>query len=343
MSVETPSDKVAYATFYCTRLVNTADPDPYFDAVKLLAYQILHRPSTRTKLGIPLLVFVVPHVPESRRAAFRSLGATVIEIDYVRWSGEWIHPRRERWVDQMCKLRIFEQTDYDRILYLDADMLLIKSLDGIWSEPVADGWCTTRSNDDPRVSNEPAGAAPLPEQYLFVGVPDSCPDHDRHHQIPHQSDLINGGFWLISPSQQLFDYYISLISIPGCFDSQYMEQGIFRHAHHGASRMPWKQFHPGKWNVNWPRIEDLHRGTATLHEKFWIIDEPWVEPELISLWVEAMEEMRQFERKDTGRLKDFASLVSVVMRMQRERDLGGCIDPELNKGRGAKLLKLECG
>lgn len=292
-------DKVAYATLYCTRLAQECDEDPYFNAVQLLIYQILHRPSTCTRLGIPLLVFVVPHVSEARRRVFRSMGASVIEIDYVRWTSDWIHPRRERWIDQLCKLRIFEQVSYNRILYLDADMLLTKSLDGIWSEPVSNQKCRTRVSEsqDPRTSD--TRVPRLPDTYLFVGVPDTYASSKPDPPIPYLPESINGGFWLASPSLELFDYYISLLSIPDSFDGQYMEQGIFRHAHRENGRMPWRKFEPGRWNVNWPRVEDLWRGTATLHDKFWITDEKWTEPVLVNLWDEAMNEMLVFRHGNT--------------------------------------------
>jgi alpha-N-acetylglucosamine transferase len=292
-------DKVAYATLYCTRLAEKCDEDPYFDAVRLLIYQILHRPLTCTRLSIPLLVFVVPHVPEARRDVFRSEGASVIEIDYVRWTSSWIHPRHERWIDQLCKLRIFEQVSYDRILYLDADMLLVKCLDDIWSEPVSNQRCETTLVEENHMNL--SAARRLPDNYLFVGVADTDGGQKPDTPIHYDSEAINGGFWLASPSLEMFDYYISLLSIPDSFDSACMEQGIFRHAHRRNGRMPWRKFAPGKWNVSWPRVDDLKRGTATLHDKFWITDEPWVEPELVNLWNEAMNEMLAFHNGNVVR------------------------------------------
>ena len=253
-------DKVAYATLYCTRLANDCDEDPYFDAVRLLIYQILHRPSTCTRLEIPLLVFVVPHVSQSRRDVFRSEGASVIEVDYVRWTTDWIHPKHERWIDQFCKLRIFEQVAYDRILYLDADMLLVKPLDDIWSEPVSKQKCETGLYEN-RTGRTSLSVEPrLPDTYLFVGVADTDRSQIPGSTILGDPEAINGGFWLASPSREIFDYYVSLLSVPGSFDSGCMEQGIFRYAHRRNGRMPWRKFETGKWNVTWPRVEDFKRG-----------------------------------------------------------------------------------
>ncbi|CZT20865.1 uncharacterized protein RCC_06725 [Ramularia collo-cygni] len=312
--VPSSNKTVAYATFYCTRLADESAEDPYFDAVQLLIYQILHRPSTRTQLGIPLLVFVAPHVSQARRKIFRSMGGKVIELDYIRDLPEQIQPRRPRWIDQLCKLRIFEQVSYDFILYLDSDMLLTKSLDDIWDEPVSKQKVKTQREKIQGHHKEFSGVASLPDDYLFVGVPDTYGSRKPDPPIPWiGKDSINGGFWLASPSLVMFQYYVSLLASPNSYDSQYMEQGVFRHAHGGDGPMPWSQFPPGKWNVNWPRVEDFRRGTATLHDRFWITDEPWVEEELVGHWNEAKKEMLGFSGRN--HVQDFSSLVLITRRL----------------------------
>ncbi|KAK5698123.1 exostoses (multiple)-like 2 [Elasticomyces elasticus] len=349
-------DRVAYATFYCTRLKDESDKDPYFDAVQLLIYQILHRPSTCTQLGIPVLVFVVPHVSERRRNVFRSMGACVIELDYVPHPG--IHPRRERWIDQLCKLRIFQQVSYDRILYLDADMLLTKSLDAIWSEPVSSQRYETRAEveEDParllRIAPLPGQKlrphapesqqdrmslprmAPLPDKYLFVAVSDTYANRKPDPPVPCWYTALNSGFWLASPSLEMFEYYTSLLAFPDSYDSQYMEQGIFRYAHGDDGPMPWQQFER-KWNVNWPRAEDLRCGTATLHDRFWITDEPWTEPELVQAWDEAVKEMQAFRRGMI--VQDDASAVP-----GHERLSSGCSRSSRKYGSTSRRTSVEC-
>ncbi|KAK5739281.1 exostoses (multiple)-like 2 [Elasticomyces elasticus] len=349
-------DRVAYATFYCTRLKDESDDDPYFDAVQLLIYQILHRPSTCTQLEIPVLVFVVPHVSERRRNVFRSMGACVIELDYVPHPG--IHPRRERWIDQLCKLRIFQQVSYDRILYLDADMLLTKSLDGIWSEPVSSQKYETRAEVEehssgllriaplpgqrlrPHASESQQDhmsfprVASLPDRYLFVAVSDTYANRKPDPPTPCWYTALNSGFWLASPSLEMYQYYTSLLAFPDSYDSQYMEQGIFRYAHRDNGPMPWQRFER-KWNVNWPRAGDLSCGTATLHDRFWIRDEPWVESELVQAWNEAVIEMQAFRRGMT--VQDATFPVPGLERLN-----AGCSRSSWKHGSTSRRTSVEC-
>jgi hypothetical protein len=76
--------------------------------------------------------------------------------------------------------------------------------------------------------------------------------------------------------------------------------------------MPLRKFEPRKWNAIWTTVADLRHGTATLHDKFWITDEPWVEPELVNLWNEAMNEMLEFHGRSKSGLPCSVPLESEI-------------------------------
>jgi alpha-N-acetylglucosamine transferase len=106
---------------------------------------------------------------------------------------------------------------------------------------------------------------------------------------------MNGGFFLLRPSTQLFAYYVSLLNTPNVFDSGLMEQALLNLAHSGRGRMPWQAFEAGKWNVNWPRLQDVEGGVATLHDKFWAADnEKWIERKLVEQWWRVQGQMEGF-------------------------------------------------
>jgi alpha-N-acetylglucosamine transferase len=102
--------------------------DPYFTAVRVLTYQIIHNPRTRSKSKIPLLVLVTPQVPHYKHSVLASEGAIVVSIEPIRPSHNWLTPLSSRWEDQFSKLRVFGMTQYERILYLDSDMLPERTL-----------------------------------------------------------------------------------------------------------------------------------------------------------------------------------------------------------------------
>jgi hypothetical protein len=72
LNLSSVRSKYAYATF----LAIDADEDSgigdeYFIATRVLAYQLLHAPGTRTHDGIPFIVVVNKDVPETKRDRLR--------------------------------------------------------------------------------------------------------------------------------------------------------------------------------------------------------------------------------------------------------------------------------
>jgi alpha-N-acetylglucosamine transferase len=283
--VELPAQRRAYVTFFSTRIENDTLNDPYFTAVRTLSYQILRHPETRTQLDIPFLVLVPPHVSNYKRQVLAAEGATVVPIELLLPTNNTFKPGESRWEDQFCKLRLFEMTQYDRVLYLDTDMLLTRSLDGIWDEPVAQEVQQTRTNSSMIQPDE----APLPTTYVFTGVYDAG---------PVATNNINGGFWLVRPDTVLFTYYRSLMNIEGRYDTTFMEQSMLNYAHRREGNMPWTPFPKRKWNTNWPSEKDLKDGCASLHDKFWSPDNAgWIDRKLVELWWRMQGNMEGYWRR----------------------------------------------
>lgn len=275
-----PRQRRAYATFFSTRVENDTVQDDYFTAVRVLTYQILHHPETRTKLDIPLLISVPPHVSAYKRQILADEGATIVPVKLLLPTNNTFSPADTRYRDQFCKIRLFEMTEYDRILYMDTDMLLTKSMDGIWDEPVAQQIRTSITSDETLIKLD---EAPLPPTYLFAGVSDA--GGGKHTFPPIAGSDINGGFWMIRPDTTLFNYYRSLMDIPNRFDSAFMEQAMLTYAHRKDGPMPWTAFPMGKWNANWPNKRDVEGGCASLHDKFWREDNiEWIDRVVVEMW-----------------------------------------------------------
>ncbi|KAF1808910.1 nucleotide-diphospho-sugar transferase [Eremomyces bilateralis CBS 781.70] len=285
---------VAYATFLSTRVSNDSEPDAYFTATRVLAYQLLHQPQTKSTRNIPLLVLVPPHVSDHKRSVLASEGATIVPISNLKPEKDWVGPTEPRWVDQFSKLQLWELDKYDRILYLDNDMLLTQSLDPIFTLPVASTVLNTLKKAEVK-----ADEALLPSKYLMVGVSDTG---GAEHPFPPEDrpgSSINGGFFLLRPDRKLFNYYLSVMEIEGRFDSGFMEQGLLNYAHRHDGNMPAKKFPPGEWNVNWPSLRDLEGGAASLHDKFWEEgNKKWIDRTLVEMWWRVQGQMEGFWQKE---------------------------------------------
>jgi alpha-N-acetylglucosamine transferase len=296
-------ERRAYATFLSTRISDLSQEDAYFTAVRVLNYQLQHAPATRTNLSIPFIVMVPPHVAMGKRKILADEGAIILPVDNLEPDTvNWVQPGSDRFVDQFTKLRLFEQTQFSRILYLDADMLLMRSLDAIWDEPEAVTVHSTLAVSESSATPDIAALeAMVPSNYTIVGVSDTGgPDHPFP---PPTGSMLNGGFFLLRPCQALFEYYKALLNAPNLFDSSLMEQSLLNYAHKQDGRMPWHSFQAGKWNVNWPRWTDVVGGAATLHDKFWQnSNEGWMDRQLLERWWRTQGQMEGYwqEKKKSG-------------------------------------------
>ena len=79
-------ERLAYVT-WLSSTVSGPDKDDfsegYFVATRILVYQLLHAPKTRTNKSIDVIVVVTPDVSESRRERLRKDGAVVQPIEFL--------------------------------------------------------------------------------------------------------------------------------------------------------------------------------------------------------------------------------------------------------------------
>jgi alpha-N-acetylglucosamine transferase len=260
---------------------NDLDSDAYYIATRVLAYQLLHAPDTRCDDSVDFVVLVTPNVPEYTRDLLTADGAVVVEAKDIPLSW-WIKTGVTRWKDQFLKLRLFEMTQYDRILFIDADTLIRSKVDGIFHELEVQRPTDTLSRRQRRTDE-----APLPAQYMFAARSDNQLTGERDHPFPPLSTgVFSAGFWLASPSRELFEYFLSVLRHYRRFDPHTMEQSLLNYAFRRDGPMPWREIHY-KWSATWPNSRDVEGEVITLHEKFWSTGPP----ELQKLWLEQKRNM----------------------------------------------------
>ncbi|BCX48033.1 glycosyltransferase family 8 [Haloferula helveola] len=113
--------EIAYLSFLAT--------DDFLPGVRVLAYSL-----ARTRPKAPLLVLVTDGVGEAARRELQDSGIAIREVDAVPMP-EGMAVVEERWRHSFTKLRIFEQTEFAKAVYLDADMLVCANLDELFERP----------------------------------------------------------------------------------------------------------------------------------------------------------------------------------------------------------------
>jgi alpha-N-acetylglucosamine transferase len=263
------TEKLAYVTFLSGTLDQDEDleADNYFLAIRILVWQLLHNLETRTK-DIDVVVMVTPSVSQSRRSRLEKDGAIIYPVEFLRSSSRWAKAEDPRWDDVMTKLRVWEMTQYSRILVMDGDSMLLKPLDGVFNDPGTQIQTTKQLDNYTAIKGE----APLPPTYLLASLSEVW---DSTHEFPptHGTGLkkygyMNAGFFLLAPSIPAFEHYRSFLEIPDSFDPKYPEQNLLNQVHSWDGPMPWTEV-AYTWNIRCPSDNDIDKGLVSLHEKWW--------------------------------------------------------------------------
>ncbi|TGO06782.1 hypothetical protein BTUL_0552g00010 [Botrytis tulipae] len=287
-----PTSKVAIATFLSGGEDSSALPedDFYFQAARTLTYQLLHDPQTRSKrTGIPFLVLCTQNVATAKLKRLELDGATVKVVPDVPLSF-WISTGVTRWKDQFTKLRIFEMIEYERILFIDADTLIIEPLDGIFDEVMIQTPMTSLLHRAQEVKSD---EKPIPSNYTFAARSDNAFSGERNHPFPPPpTDSFSAGFWIAAPSKEMFDYLMSVMGHWRRFNPHTMEQSLLNYAFRREGPMPWFEL-AWEWSATWPNLKDWEAGVKSLHEK-WDRSGP---KEMREKWRKVKSEMEVFQQR----------------------------------------------
>jgi alpha-N-acetylglucosamine transferase len=260
----------AYATFMATR--NPSLKDPYFMAIHSLIYRVLWSPRSRTE-KYPFIVFVADFVTPEQRQLLTGAGAVVRELAPLEWNPN-VDGVQPRWRDLFAKLNMWKETEFSRILFLDADAFPLANLDSIFDiSPLQD--CI---EDKLQADDYLEDGTKVCEPYVFAGVP----------QDPfNNTDInINVGSMVFSPSEKMHkrllqnyvktDQYNCLMAEQAFLNWQFSVNGAFP-----ATRLEreYGGFFPA---------EDEEGKLKVVHEKLWSVEGSWLKLEWLTQWQEML-------------------------------------------------------
>jgi len=295
--------KYAYATFLGPPTGSSfgSDPDtePYFTSVRLLNYQVLHAPNTHTRLPppIPFLVLTLPSVPALQLATLAAEGATIVPVQPLDLPPTFDQSaiKRSRFRDVLAKLRLWQLTQYDKILALDADTLILSPLDSIFDDPHLSAPMPTLQNDSSLTDLR----TPLPSTYLLSASADTWGSQAEWIKSNHPAYLC-ACFMLLRPSDAIFAYYEWVLNQPEArFKAYYPDQDLLIYAHRPEGAMPWRRV-PVNWSMNDGEAPDelkmAENSVKSLHVKGWKgADGGNVGSEKVKkLWKDRVDEMERY-------------------------------------------------
>ena len=101
--------------------------EDYLDGVRTLLYSL-----NKTKSRFPLVVLVPEDFDMSLRNTLTGWGCEVIQAPRVELGDYAEQNPRPYWNETFFKLRIFELEQYDKLLYIDSDMIVLDNLDHLF-------------------------------------------------------------------------------------------------------------------------------------------------------------------------------------------------------------------
>lgn len=239
----------------------------YFIGTRMLIHQLLHNPSTRGRANTDFIVLVSGDVSQDRRDRLAADGAIVMDAPHLADDDRfaWIEPGgMGRWQSVLDKMEVFRLVQYERILLMDTDVVVVRPIDDIFTSKEVKTLRHNKHNASAIVDDEP----PQPEKYLFAAT---C-NRGRKHTFPvTMCDNANAGFVVLAPSLEMYDYYLGVMALDGRFDGTFPEQNLWNYIHRwDGGNMPWVQLGDA-WNIVVGNWEDYEAGMRSFHEKFWWI------------------------------------------------------------------------
>ncbi|CAA9959240.1 Alpha-N-acetylglucosamine transferase [Pyrenophora teres f. maculata] len=261
-----PSAKYAYATFLVTR--NPSLKDPYFLAIHSLIYRLLWSPKSGTRT-YPFIVFVAGFVTSEQRALLSGAGAVVRELAPLEWSPN-VPGVQKRWKDLFAKLNMWKETEFERILFLDADAFPLANLDQMFDlAPVRDCVPEKLHLDDFLTDG------PVCESYIFADVP-------QDHVGPVPSNL-NVGSMVFTPSLRMHARLLQNYVKTDKYDSLMAEQAFLNWQFSPEGAYPGTPLER-TWGGFFPTEEDGDGRLKVVHEKIWVAESGWLKDEWKSGW-----------------------------------------------------------
>jgi alpha-N-acetylglucosamine transferase len=218
----------------------------------------------------PLVVLVTDGIDAAVRQELRDDGCLLRDVEPLRPGSDLqANYANARFAEVWTKLAAWQLTEFERIVFLDADMLVTQNMDELFALDLPVGHIAAshacRCNPN-RIASYPAS-----------WVPDNCaytdrPDGARDHTDPVE-DYLNAGFLVLTPDRRVFsDMVAQLARVDDLSRFPFAEQDFLNeyylgrwqplpYVYNALKTLPHQ--HPSLWDLS--EVKNIH----------YIIDKPW--------------------------------------------------------------------
>jgi hypothetical protein len=231
--------------------------DPYFEAARLLSFQLLRNPRTRSRIDkVPMLILVTPDVPEKQRNTLAREGATIVPVVNSETIRDSSHS--QGWNHDLIMLQLWNLEEYDKIVFLKADSVIFRPIHSIFEDSAT----ATRATINP--------ATDMPKHYMVAAPQNSHLNLKSQHSSGQELDEnihFNDGFFILHPSRDLYRWYISQLDMAKDHLAG-PKQTFLDYLHRPNGPMPWQSLGYG-WNLKDASRLDYENGLKSINHQWW--------------------------------------------------------------------------
>ena len=223
----------------------------------------------RSGTRYPLLVMVTSGIDDDVRRILADDGCLVREVEPLRpTSDDGAGYANARFAEVWTKLAVWNLTDHDRVVFLDADMLVVAPMDELFDLDLAPGTiaaCHACRCNPNRIASYPTAWTPDRCVYTHLAGGGELPDA--------LDEYLNGGLLVLTPDGAVFnDMLARLSALEDLSGYPFAEQDFLNEYYRGRwqplpyvynalKTLPFQ--HPALWDA--AAVKNIH----------YIIDKPW--------------------------------------------------------------------
>lgn len=161
----------------------------------------LHHSLQQSKTRWPLVVMVTDAIAIRDREALQAEGCVIHPVEPLAPPADLPHHYASaQFAEVWTKLRVWQLTEYERVVFLDADMLVLQNMDELFTQDLADNLlaaCHACRCNPNKVVTYPESWQPAHCHYTW---------QERNEAAPASLDrYLNGGFLLLKPDNAVFN------------------------------------------------------------------------------------------------------------------------------------------
>ncbi|KAF4615222.1 hypothetical protein D9613_002804 [Agrocybe pediades] len=267
---------------WTTLITNTA----YLPGLLTLDYSLKFH-----KSAYPLVTLYTDTFPTSMLSVLAARGIPYKRIPYLLPSVHKDYTNDPRFYDCWSKLTPFSLTEYDRVVQLDSDMLVLRNMDelmdleldppelgGSGSRVFAAGHaCVCNPLNKPHYPKDW-----IPAHCAFTSQHDKPDEAQKIGPDPAVGPLgfINGGLQVVNPSQATYERIINYMNSEKALDFDFADQSLLSDLFRGRW-VPLPYIYNALKTMRWPGVHDkIWRDEEVRNIHYILAPKPWDEIDL---------------------------------------------------------------